>query len=325
MPIARRMLLATALAPLARPVRAATGPTIRIGTLRFGTVSWEADVIRTHGLDSAEGFTLEPVQLAAAQAAQVALQSGSVDMVVSDWLFVARQRASLGDWSFVPFSNAVGALIAPPDSPVREVADLAGRRLGVAGSPLDKSWLILRAYAARRFGLDLRSATSPSFGPPPMLAEQMGQGRLDALLTFWPQAAKAEAAGARRIISVEEAASYLGLPPGVPYIGYVFSEAWAGRSRDAIAGFIRAVRAARGILASSDAEWLRLHPLTGAVDEAELIRLRDWYRQGIPVHWGEAEREGAASLFHLMAEIGGPELVGPLTQIPPGSFWPISW
>ena len=106
-------------------------------------------------LDAAAHIAIEPVELAAAQAAQVALQAGQVDMIVVDWLWVARQRGAGADWTLVPFSNAVGALIAPANSPVRDVPDLAGRTLGIAGSPLDKSWLILRAYATQRYGIDL--------------------------------------------------------------------------------------------------------------------------------------------------------------------------
>ena len=325
MPVGRRMLLAAVMPALTRPAFAASPPSVRVGTLRFGTVSWEADVIRHHGLDSKAGIVVQPVAYATPQAAQVALQAGNVDMIVADWLFVARQRASGADWSFVPFSNAVGALITPAGSPVRDVPDLMGRSLGVAGSPLDKSWLILRAYATKRYGIDLKTAAQISFGPPPMLAEQMNLGRLDSLLTFWPQAAKAEAAGARRILAVEDAVASLGVGAGVPYIGYVFSQSWAEKNPDAIAGFVACARDARAILAVSDAEWQRLGPITAAADDAELARLRDWYRMGIPRHWGEAERQAAAALFTLLAQIGGPELVGPLSAIPPGSFWPVAW
>jgi NitT/TauT family transport system substrate-binding protein len=88
------------------PVRAAPLPPIRLGVLHFGTVSWEIDVIRHHGLDEAANITIEPLAL-------VSLQSGQVDMIVIDWLWVARQRGTGADWTFAPFSNAVGALVAP--------------------------------------------------------------------------------------------------------------------------------------------------------------------------------------------------------------------
>jgi NitT/TauT family transport system substrate-binding protein len=216
-------------------------------------------------------------------------------------------------------------LIAPANSPVRDVPDLVGRKLGVAGSPLDKSWLILRAYASQRFGIDIDTKTDKSFGPPPLLAEQMKAGRLDALLTYWPYAAKAEAAGARRILSVEDAVSALGIAAGVPYIGYTFAQHWAEQNPALISGFVAASRQARGILASSDAEWQRVKPLTGAADDSELERLRDWYRRGIPLHWGEPERRAGIQLFELLAKIGGPDLIGPVNAVPPGTFWPVTW
>ena len=325
MRIARRALLGATLTAAAMPARAAPTPPIRVGVLRFGTVSWELDVIRHHALDAAGRIAIEPVELAAAQAAQVALQSGQVDMIVVDWLWVARQRGAGADWTTVPFSNAVGALIAPAASPVRDVPDLAGRALGIAGSPLDKSWLILRAYATQRYGLDLDARAEKSFGPPPLLAEQMKAGRLDALLTYWPFAAKAEAAGARRILAVEDAVGALGVGAGVPYIGYTFAQRWAERNPALIEGFVAASRQARTILATSDAEWQRVRPLTGAADDAELDRLRDWYRRGIPRRWGEPERHAAAQLFALLKGTGGAELVGPIDAVPPGTFWPIAW
>ena len=321
MTLSRRWLLGATLPAMTRPLRAQATPAILVGVLRFGTVSWEVDVIRHHGLDRNAHIAVDPTELAGARAAQVALQAGNVDAVVADWLFVARQRAAGADWTFVPFSNAVGALIAPPDSPVRDVSDLPGRNLGIAGSPLDKSWLILRAYATKQYGIDIDHTANKNFGPPPLLAEQMKAGRLDALLTFWPYAAKAEAAGARRILAVEDAVTALGVNPGVPYIGYIFSQHWADQNPD----FIAASREARTILAKDDAEWQRLKPLTGAADEAELVRLRDWYRRGMPQRWGMQERDAAAQLFELMARIGGTELVGPMTAIPSGTFWPVTW
>src|SRR5262249_12872078 len=160
-------------------------------------------------------------------------------------------------------------------SPIRDVPDLAARVLGIAGSPLDKSWLILRAYASQQYGIDLNAVANKSFGPPPLLAEQMKAGRLDALLTYWQFAAKAEAGGARRILSVEDAVAALGVTARVPYIGYAFSQHWAEQNQVIIAGLISASRQARGILASSDAEWSRIMPLTGAADTGELERLRD--------------------------------------------------
>ncbi len=89
----RGLLAAAALAALAaRPVpsaRAST-PTFRLGSLPFGTVAWEAAVIKARGLDTANGFSLEVVKLAGNDAARIAFMGGQVDAIV----FLHRQRSA---------------------------------------------------------------------------------------------------------------------------------------------------------------------------------------------------------------------------------------
>jgi NitT/TauT family transport system substrate-binding protein len=300
---------------------AAAAPSVRIAVLKFGTVSWTLATIDRHGLAAAEGVSVEPVELAANQATLVALQAGRVDLAVSDWLWVSRQRAEGADWSFVPYSTALGAVMVPAASPIRSLEDLAGRRLGVAGSPLDKSWLLLRLLAIRRLGRDLEGALAErSFGAPPLLAEQLAAGRLDGVLTYWQFAARMEARGARRLLGMDEVVRELGVEVPVPMVGYVVSERWARENSGALDGFLRAERRAAEILATSDEEWRAIAPLTGAADAAELERLRDGFRAGVPRRWGDAEREAAEQLYTLLASIGGETLVGPSRTLAPGTF-----
>jgi NitT/TauT family transport system substrate-binding protein len=299
---------------------AADEPVIRIAILHFGTVSWELETIAQHRLDAEEGFRIETVELASNPATQVALQAGRVDAIVSDWLWVSRQRAEGADWTFFPFSSAVGALMVPEASPIRSLADLRGKRLGIAGSTIDKSWLVLRLLAAQQGAIDLDRDTEKSFAAPPLLDQELAAGRLDAVLTFWQFAARLEAAGNRPVLSVGDALKSLGFATAVPLVGYVVSERWAAEHADLLARFDRASRKAKALLASSDAEWERLAPHTGAESAAELQRLRDGFRAGIPAHWGAAEREEAGRLYLLLAKIGGPALVGTSPALQPGTF-----
>ena len=99
--------------------------------------------------------SIETIELASTEAGKIALKGGSADLMLSDWLWVARER-SLGDaLVFYPSSSTLGAVMVPAQSPIRTIADLKGKKLAVAGGPLDKSWLLLQAFA-RRSGLDLR-------------------------------------------------------------------------------------------------------------------------------------------------------------------------
>lgn len=296
--------------------------TVKIGVLKFGTVSWELDVIKQHGLDQAAGFDLSIVELANNQATAVALQAGEVDVIVTDWLWVTRQRAEGSHFTFVPYSTSVGSLIVAANSPIMSLADLKGKRLGIAGGPVDKSWLVIRAMAAQRDGLDLDAAVEKIFGAPPLLNEQIQLGELDAVINNWNFVAQLEARGFRKILGAEDAAKELGIKTAVPLLGYVFDESWAAAHRTDMLGLMNASRQAKKILAGSDEEWQRLRPMMKVPDDATYVALRDGFRTGIPKAWGDAERSDAARLFAIMAKLGGEALVGKATELQPGTFWP---
>ena len=99
---------------------------VKIGVLKFGTVSWLLDTIRANGLDKAEGIELDIVPLASTQATTVGLQGRSVDVIATDWLWVSRERSEGGDFTFSPFTTALGAIMVPPGSPIKTLGDLKG-------------------------------------------------------------------------------------------------------------------------------------------------------------------------------------------------------
>src|SRR5580698_5557182 len=141
---------------------------IRIAAQKTGTFAWELDVLKAHGLDRQAGITVETTEFASTEAGKIALESGSVDLMLSDWLWVSRERALGGDMVFYPYSSALGAVMVPINSPVAGIGGLVGKKLAVAGGPLDKSWLLLQA-SARRSGVDLKAQADVVYGAPPLL------------------------------------------------------------------------------------------------------------------------------------------------------------
>ena len=294
---------------------------VRVGVLKFGTVNWELDTIKHHGLDAAEGLEVVVMPFAGEDATNVALQAGAVDIIVSDWLWVSRQRSAGQKLVFAPFSSAVGAIMVPADSPIKSLADLAGRKLGVAGGPFDKNWLLIRGLAKRNHGIDLETAAEPVYGSPALLAEKAMQGELDAVLTFWQFCARLEGKGFRRLVSGSEAAEALSGAGPVSALGYVFREDWAETNAKTAMGFMRTSRAAKEILKISDAEWKRLNALIKAEDENTLKVLMARFREGIPDRAPADEEKDAERLYLVLAELGGERLVGRGKTLAPGTYW----
>jgi NitT/TauT family transport system substrate-binding protein len=305
---------------LAATSAASAADRIRLAVQKTGTLAWELDVIRTHGLDRKLDLDIATLELASTEAGKIALKGGSADMMLSDWLWVARER-TLGDaLVFYPSSSMLGAIMVPARSTIRTLADLKGRKLAVAGGPIDKSWLLTQALA-RRTGVDLRKEASIVYGAPPLLSEKALQGETDATLTYWNFCADLESKGFLRAVAMDAVMQGLGAKGPVAIVGYTFDNAFAARNRSAIDRFLDATRQAKAILATSDAEWQRLAKRIGTGDPAALALYRQRYAEGIARRPVVDEEADARALYRVLAEIGGAELVGPARELAPGTFY----
>src|SRR6516225_8665526 len=293
---------------------------IRVAAQITGTLDWELEVMRAHELDRKANLDIETTELASTEAGQIALRGSSVDLIVSDWLWVSRERTLGDDLVFYPYSSTLGAVMVPASSPIKNVAGLKGRKLGVAGGPLDKSWLLLQAFA-RQSSLDLKKQSDIVYGAPPLLAEKALQGETDATLTFWNFCARLESKGMRRAVDMADVMKHLGTSGPAAMVGYVFREAWAERNHDILNRFFRSTNQAKKILADSADEWQRLAPRIGVGDTVGLDVYRRRYVEGIPRRSVQDEAADAKALYHILADVGGRELVGSARELAPGTFY----
>ncbi len=294
--------------------------TLRVAVQKTGTFAWELAVIRSHGLDRQANLSVETVELASPEAGKIALRAGNADIVVTDWLWVSRERVLGAKLAFYPYSSALGAVMVPATSSIKALADLRGRKLAVAGGPIDKSWLLLQAWL-KQGGIDLKSEATIAYGAPPLLAAKTASGEMDATLNYWNFCAALEAKGFRRVAGIEDLLPKLGAKGRTAMIGYVFDEKWADANQDKLARFIAMTRAAKEILSTSDADWENIASLTGAPDAATLRAYRDRYREGIPRRPIADEEADARALYRVLAETGGRDLVGPAPELDPGTFY----
>ena len=207
------------------------------------------------------------------------------------------------------------------DGKIASLDDLAGKKIGVAGGPIDKSWLLLRAHQLKRGEGDLAETASPVYAAPPLLNQQLISDRADAVLNFWHFSARLEGAGYKRLASVSELMAALGIEVAVPLVGFVFPTALEAEKPGIIAKFAKALKGAGAILKTSDSEWQRLRPLMKAGSDGEFASLKKRYREGILNEWSADHRHAAKAMFKVLKEIGGEKLTGPGTRFDPAMFW----
>jgi NitT/TauT family transport system substrate-binding protein len=293
---------------------------LRIAIQKTGTASWEIALIKERGLDKAADLDIETTELASTDAGKVALEGGAADMILGDWLWVARERG-LGDkLLFTPYSSALGAVMAPKDSPVHTLADLAGRSIGVAGGPIDKSWLLLRA-AALGAGLDLTKDARPTYGAPPLIAEKLAEGETETALEYWNFCADLEGRGFRRAIEMADVEKALGASGPVAMTGYVFSESFAAAHKSALKRFFAAAAEAQKILAQDPSAWAPIKARLRLKDDTALEVYRERYLDGVPKRSVAEEAADARILYRRLIEIGGKELVGDAKELDAKLFY----
>jgi NitT/TauT family transport system substrate-binding protein len=293
---------------------------VRVAVQKTGTVAWEIAAMKALGLDKAADLDVETTELASTEAGKIALQGGEADIIVSDWLWVARER-SLGDkLLFTPYSNALGAVMASKGSPIHSLADLAGRSIGVAGGPLDKSWLMVQA-AARKEGRDLAQSARPAYGAPPLIAEKLADGELDAALEFWNFCVDLETRGFRRAIEMTDIEKELGATGPVAMTGYVFTEEFAKNHGDALRRYLDAAAEARAVLSNDPSAWAPIKSRLDLADGASLETYRKRYLEGVPKRSVAEEAEDAKALYRVIVANGGKDLVGDAPKLDASLFF----
>lgn len=297
---------------------------IKIGVLAFGTVNWELDVLKHNKFDKKYGIEVEVVKLASKNAVSIALQSNSVDIIVHDWVWVNRQRASGKDISFYPYSKAIGALYVN-DEKIKSLLDLSQKRLGIAGGSVDKTWLLFRAYYKNKYNKDLKDMVNPVFAAPPILYKKMIDESLNASINFWHFNAKLESKGLKRLLSVKEILEEFKINSDIPLIGWTFNNSFANKNKKAINGFFKASYETKKLLSSntkqSQEEWNRIRPLMKVKNDEMFEALKNGYINGIVKNFNKSHIESSQKVFDILYKEGGKKLVGNSTFLDNKIFW----
>ncbi len=294
--------------------------TLKIGVLKFGTVNWELLTLKRLKLDQKYGFNLKIKPSAGKAGSVIAFQGKETDVMVTDWIWVSNQRAKGAKITCVPYSKTVGALLVQKNSSIKSIGDLVGKKVGIVGGPLDKSWLLLQAVSIKQLGYNIKEKVDAAFGSPVLITKKFEQGELDAIFNFWHFVAKLNAKGYPTLLDAEGLMRQMGVLEASPLLAYTFRDDFAEANQPLIQNFIKAVYETKQILSSSDEAWEPIRKTMRAKDDKTYQTLIARWRAGIPRSWGTKDFKNAEMLFSVLHKIGGKKLIKS-DQLSPGTFW----
>lgn len=298
--------------------------TIRVGVLQYGTLNWEMELIQRNDFATADNLHIEPVPLSSTQALLVALQGGKVDVILNDWLWVAKQAGAGRHFYYAPYSSAAGILVTQPHLALESADDWRGKRLGIAGGKANKNFVLYATYFQQHFGLDITEDLKLTFAAPPLLNALMTQGKLDAVINFWHYAAQLSAQGMTTAVTMEEVMRASGQTQTLPTVGWVFSKAFAQQQPERINAFLATSERAAKELMLNDKTWTSLDSFTAAYPVEVHPFLVDAYRAGRVTALTPEMLLGLERLYLYLREHPlGASLTGEAPRLSPELFWPL--
>lgn len=323
----RRILMAVAAFTLM--VVACTGAFAQHGTKNIsvavqatGTVKWELAAMQALGIHKKYNLVLDIRDVADSKAGQIALQAKEADIILSDFVWVALQRHQGNMVSFVSHSLTVGGLMVDPAAGIASIPDLKGKTLAVSGSPVDKSFVVLAAEYNKLTGGNLIDDADVKFGAPPLVNELLTSGQAQAALNLWNWNSRAKLAGKTELVAVADMLRDLGVEETPPLLGWAFFEDNAKARKAEFKAFFDASFDTKKALLENDGVWDQIRDVMNVGDDDALFaQLRDDYRKGIVTKYAATNMKPAIASFALMAQYGGKDVVGDITEIPDGTFY----
>ncbi|MEU8638409.1 ABC transporter substrate-binding protein [Amycolatopsis sp. NPDC048633] len=196
------------------------------------------------GYFKAEGLEVEQLIAPSGQASMTKAISGEADIALSTYtpFFVAKSKGA-ADISLVADGTSVNAksnaIVTVPNSPVKTVGDLKGKRIAITA--LNTASDILTKSVMKDHGVDYSTVNWVPI-PLPNMAAALQQGQVDAAYMPEPQLSQAaKIAGATPVIDINTGASQ-----NFPLTGYASTAKWVQANPKTLAAFQRAMQKATG-------------------------------------------------------------------------------
>ncbi len=320
-PFTRTLATVAACGLLAAAAQAQTAPKGDGGTIRMlinpaGTMSIPPLVIKKYNLDKKYNINVETTAYTSNNSATVALQGKSTEVVILDWLATARLRAGgIGVIGVAPFLTYVNSVVVPASSTVKDLPDLAGKKLGVHNKT-GFDWIIMQAAAKKTYNIDLGKVVPIQEGAVPLLRGLMERNELEATQMWNSLAPEMLASGKfRTMLTIRDLSDKMGLPT-VPFLFFGMREEYAKEHPANVRAFVAAYKDAADIMMTDDALWAEQGAKMKLSPQATTF-FRDQVRRDLLKTFKPDMPKGLDDTFQALMDVAGPEVLG-MQKMPAG-------
>lgn len=292
------------------------GGVVRMPTNPAGTSGWILATIRKHELDKKHRFRLEVQSVATTQMTANALQSGSGDVGVFQFLDIMKMRKAgnkvVGAGPFLAWG--ANHVIVPKNSPAKTLGDLKGKKLGIFHRT-DIDWILIQALAKSQFQMNPEKDIHIHEAGAALLGGLVQSGQLDATTSYNNLTPALVATGNVRVMYwIRNLISQLGLPE-MPFLFYGFREQYLAAHPQNAKAFLAAFRAAVEILRRDDDIWRERGKELQMTPES-IVMLRDEMRVDLDTRFKPTFEADVKSAFEFLLKEAGPEALGGFAAIP---------
>jgi NitT/TauT family transport system substrate-binding protein len=297
-----------------------SAPTLRFAVIGSGGQTEVPYAIQQAGLDRKYGVNVEIIDFAAPGQQYTMFRSGAADIASGNFIDLLRQRKSgnaiQAIHGFQAYSNM---FVVRANSPIKDFADLKGKRIGNFGTTF-LDWLIGRAAGKKAYNIDLQSDANLVSGAPPLLNQFLARGEVDAALQFSSLTLAPIAHGEQRLLlDLPTLMRAAGFRSDVFYLQWMVTEKWAKANPEAVSRLPAMLNEAYAVLRRDDGLWPVLAQRINITDPAVIAAYRDLaQRVDNPPYSAELVKPTQELLDALVA-IAGEQAVG-VTAVDPAAF-----
>jgi NitT/TauT family transport system substrate-binding protein len=206
-------------------------------------------------------------------------------------------------------------VLAPKDSPIKSLADLKGKKLGLFGGPQAAISAMLFIIGKRWHGVDLSRESQLITAPNPALAALLDKKDLDAALFGSTESLTLFLTGRYKIIADvgEEWERRGGRAPA--HVVMATTEAFAKANPDLLRDFVRAYREAVRYIRDHPEVWEEWGRKEGITSKEGIQLLRERIGPRIVDVWDRKQMEAQRELLEIMIEVLGEKF---LKAVPAG-------